>query len=169
VAVVPPPVAAGAGPAPHAAAGPAAGVRFSFEDGGTDGWGGHGHVTSLGSGTVARDGTHSLVAGLFSSSGGDLPYVSVGVGGASAPAPGQTVTAFVLVPAGSAAVQGKLFVQDTGFAWHMGPLVGPGRGGWTRLSLTVPAGVRVNELGVQLLCTPANRKATVYVDSVTWS
>jgi hypothetical protein len=152
---------------PQAAAAPA-GVRFSFEDGGTDGWGGHGHVTSLGSGTVAHDGGRSLQAVIHSTSASDLPYVSVSVSGASAPAAGQTLTAFVFVT-GSANVQGKLFVQDTRFAWHLSPLVGLGHGGWVRLSLVVPSGIQVNQLGVQFLCTPVNQNATVFVDSVGWS
>ncbi|HXM54599.1 MAG TPA: hypothetical protein VOB72_04355, partial [Candidatus Dormibacteraeota bacterium] len=152
-------------PAPVPAAAPS--VRFSF-DSGTDGWGGQGHVTSLGSGTIAHDGPRSLQVGLKSTSGSDLPFVFVGVSGSSAPAPGQTLTAYVLVAGGSAAVQGKLFVQDTSFAWHMSPLVSLRQGGWTRLSLAVPSGIRVNQLGVQFLCTPVNQAATVYVDSVNW-
>jgi hypothetical protein len=155
--------------APQAAAAAApAGVRFSFEDGGTDGWGGHGHVTSVGSGTVAHDGGRSLQAVMHSTSASDLPYVSVSVSGASAPAAGQTLTAFVFV-SGSANVQGKLFVQDTRFAWHLSPLVGLGHGGWVRLSLTVPSGIQVNQVGVQFLCSPVNQNATVFVDSVGWS
>jgi len=167
----PPPPAATQTPAPTLAlAAPAAtGVHVSFEDGGTDGWGGHGHVTSLGSGTVAHDGARSLEAVLHSTGPSDLPYVSVSVSGASAPASGQTVTAFVFVSGGSPSVQAKLFVQDTSFTWHMAALTGLGQGGWTELSLRVPSGVKVNQLGVQFLCSPVNQNATVFVDSVGWS
>jgi hypothetical protein len=153
-------------PANQAAAGA---VRFSFEDGGTDGWGGHGNVTSLGSATTAHDGSRSLRAGLFSSGGSDLPYVSVVVSGSSAPAGGQTLTAFVLATGGGPAIQGKLFVQDTSFAWHLSSLVGLPQGVWTALSLRVPSGIRVNQLGVQFLCTPAKASGAVLVDSVGWS
>jgi hypothetical protein len=170
-AFAPPGASQGAPPPPAsvamALAAPAA--RFSFEDGGTDGWGGHGHVTSLGSGTVAHDGARSLRVGLVSTGNSDLPIVSVSVSGSSAPGPGQTLTAFVLVQGGSVGVQGKLFVQDTGFGWHMSPLVTLAGGGWTRLTLKVPSGIAVSALGVQFLCSPANTGGVLFVDSVSWS
>src|SRR5579859_5004966 len=114
-AAAPSPATVPAGtPAPAlAAAAVAPSARFSFEDGGTDGWGGAGHVTSLaGSGAQAHDGARSLQVGLHSTGSGDLPDVGVSVSGASAPASGQTLTLWVFVASGS--VQGKLFVQDTG-------------------------------------------------------
>jgi hypothetical protein len=163
-------------PAPPAAAQPAVPalaaappVRFSFEDGGTDGWGGAGHVSSVGnSGAVAHDGSRSLQVGLRSTSPSDLPFVEVSVAGASAPAPGQTLTAWVFVSSGSVSVQGKLFVQDAGFGWHLASLATLARGGWTRLSLVVPTGIAVNALGAQFLCTPANTGTTLFVDAVNW-
>lgn len=155
-------------PAAPPAGGSATAIRFSFEDGGTDGWGGHGHVTALGNGTVAHDGSRSLEVSLFSASGSDLPYVSVEVSGASAPSPGRTVTAFVLVARGGPSIQGKVFVQDTRFAWHMSPLVGLGQGTWTELSLTVPSGIAVNQVGVQFLVTPVHVTGTLFLDSVSW-
>jgi hypothetical protein len=156
-------------PAPAVvAAAVAAAAQFSFEDGGTDGWGGTGHVTSLAnSGTEAHDGARSLQVGLHSTGSGDLPYVGVSVSGASAPASGQTLTLWVFVSSGS--VQGKLFVQDTSFGWHMSGLTTLARGGWTELSLTVPSGISVNRLGAQFLCTPFNTTTTVFVDEVNWS
>jgi len=50
-----------------------------------------------------------------------------------------------------------------------GPLVGLSQGAWTDLSVTVPAGVSVMLVGVQLLVTPFAATATVYVDSVRWT
>jgi hypothetical protein len=151
------------------AAGPAVAPGFSFEDGGTDGWGGAGHVSSLGSsGAVARDGSRSLQVGLRSTGSGDLPFVSVSVGGPSAPALGQTLTVWVFVSGGPVTVQGKLFVQDTRFGWHMSGLVALTRGGWRELSLAVPPGIAVNALGAQFLCSPFNTGTTLFVDSVNW-
>jgi hypothetical protein len=142
---------------------------FSFEDGGADGWTGHGHVNSVqNSTTTAHDGTHSLRVDALSSSTSDFPYVSVAVSGASAPAPGQTVTVWVLAPAGSAGVRAKLFVQDSAFAWHMGTFVTLPQGAWTQLSLGVPPGVGVNQLGVQFGLTPTGASGSLFVDSVSW-
>jgi hypothetical protein len=155
-------------PAPALAAAAAApAAQFSFEDGGTDGWSGAGHVTSLAnSGAEAHDGARSLQVGLHSTGSGDLPYVSAGASGASAPASGRTVTLWVFVSSGS--VQSKLFVQDGGFGWHMGELTTLARGGWTELSLTVPSGISVNRLGAQFLCTPFNTGTTLFIDEVNW-
>ena len=162
-----PPAPATVPAAPPAPALAAAAAQFSFEDGGTDGWSGAGHVTSLAnSGAEAHDGARSLQVGLHSTGSGDLPYVSAGASGASAPASGRTVTLWVFVSSGS--VQSKLFVQDGGFGWHMGELTTLARGGWTELSLTVPSGISVNRLGAQFLCTPFNTGTTLFIDEVNW-
>jgi hypothetical protein len=155
-------------PVPPPGQGSPAALRFSFEDGGTDGWSGHGYVTALGSGTVAHDGSRSLEASLFSAGGSDLPYLSVEVSGASAPSPGRTVTAFVLVARGGPVIQGKVFVQDAKFAWHMSRVVAVGQGTWTELSLMVPSSIAVNQVGVQFLVTPAHVTGTLFLDSVSW-
>jgi hypothetical protein len=78
------------------------------------------------------------------------------------------VTAWLLVPAGSAGVRAKLFVQDSAFAWHMGTFVAVPAGAWTQLSLQVPTGISVNQLGVQLGLTPAGTGGSVAVDAVGW-
>ena len=156
-------------PRPTAPAAPSLGtIRFSFEDGGTDGWEPHDHVTALANGNVAHDGTHSLLVYLYSSGATDFSHVDTDLIGMSAPTPGQTVTLFTFVPLGSTSMQGRVFVEDTSTAWHTSPMVGLAQGRWTKLSVSVPAGIVVTELGAQFLCTPFNTTGTVYIDSVSW-
>jgi transcriptional regulator with XRE-family HTH domain len=142
---------------------------FSFEDGGTDRWGGTGHITSIANGPVAHDGGHSLQLGLYSASATDFPYASVRLSEPAAPTSGQTVSLYTKVAAGSATVHGWVFVQDLGFGWHQSQPVALSASSWTRLSITVPPGIRVNGVGVQFQATPVNTNATVYVDSVSWA
>jgi hypothetical protein len=141
-------------------------IRFSFEDGGTDGWIHRGHVTALQNAAIAHDGVRSLQVSLFSSNPNDLPFIQVGVSGAGAPQPGQTVSLFAQAAPGSTRVLGQAYVQDTRFTWHIGTPLWLPQGGWAQLTVVVPAGIGVIAIGVQFLCTPTNAATTAYVDSV---
>jgi len=148
------------------------GVKYSFEDGGVDGWSKTGNVSACAASTDAggQDGTHALRVTFSSTSAGDLPYVHVNP--ASGPAAGQVLTAYVQVPSSSTAtVTAKLYVQDAGNVWHSsgGTVVGA-RGTWVPLSFT-PSGYSgsARQVGVQFGESPGNTSTTVYLDAVSWS
>ena len=148
-------------------------VRYSFEDGGLDGWSSTGNVASLTNSTAfgGEDGSHALCADFHSSSASDQPYVHVNPS-SGGPAAGQRLTAFLYIPSGTGStVTAKLYVQDPKFTWHSGnPVTVSARGSWVQLSFS-PSGYTGSalQLGVQFSETPADSPTTVCVDAVTWA
>lgn len=147
-------------------------VRYSFEDGGSDGWGSSGNVTSLTNSTGAggQDGTHALRVVFHSTGSGDFP--SIHVNPSTGPSAGQTLTLWLYLPGNTTTrIDAKLYVQDSGFTWHVAPdQTYPATGSWVELSypLTGFSG-NANQIGLQLNESPAGTDTTVYVDSVNWS
>ena len=169
-----PSASASASSSPSASAPPTGSApKYSFEDGGLDGWSATGNVTSLTDSTAVggKDGSHALAIEFESTQAGDQPYVHVNPSGGG-PAAGQTVTAYLYVPSGTAdSISAKLYVQDPNFAWHTATAtVVSTRGSWVELAFT-PSGYSGNalQLGVQFQETPYSSPATVYLDAVDWA
>lgn len=149
------------------------GPKYSFEDGGLDGWSSTGHVSSLQNSTAVggQNGTHALQVVYSSSSTSDFPYISVTPSSGTGPTAGQTLTAWVFVPNGtSQTVIAKLFIQDSSFTWHVqNDVTVSQRGSWVQLSFALSGfSGNANMVGVQFNAAPANTNTTVYVDSVNW-
>jgi hypothetical protein len=149
---------------------------FTFEDGTTDGWSGHGDQTFSvqNSTSIAKDGKHSLEISLTNVAPGDFPYVSVGRSNLSMyPQAGQTITIYVYMPATPATNLGaKIFIMDNQYHWYdadtMSRLV-PGT--WNQLMFTLPSAVsgQLRQLGVQFNNSGTTRLSTnVFVDAVSW-
>jgi hypothetical protein len=150
-------------------------AAFSFEDGGTDGWSGHGsQIASVQNSTTFGMGdAHSLQVTLTDISNSDYPYVAVGGSNlTNYPQIGQTITAYIYLPANSIGFTAKLFVMDDSYHWFyndgMTPLT-PGQ--WNRLAFTLPSGIsgQPRMLGIQF-GTSANSpvNGNVYIDQVGW-
>ena len=155
---------------------PSSYTSFTFEDGGTDGWSGHGDqaFSVQNSTTVAKDGTHSLQVSLMNVAPGDFPFVSVGRSNLSTyPHAGQTITLYVYVPATAAVnVGAKIFVMDNQYHWFdPDAMTRLNPGSWNQLTFTLPSAVsgQLRQLGVQFnnLGT-ASLNANVFVDAVSW-
>jgi hypothetical protein len=150
-------------------------LTFSFEDGSTDGWNAHGsQIAQLqNSSSLALDGKHSLQVTLNNLSSHDYPYISIGGSQLpSYPQPGQTLGAFVYLPANSVSVIAKLFIMDNSYHWLTGNSVTLTPGTWTHLTFTIPTGASSppRQLGIQF-GTPMSTavSTTVYVDAIGWS
>ncbi|GCE12056.1 hypothetical protein KTT_19150 [Tengunoibacter tsumagoiensis] len=151
---------------------PVPSLRFSFEDGQSDGWNNlAGQITSGGSSLdQAKDGKRSLKMHLNNVQRGQYPYVGESVVG-NLPHTGQTISLYVYVPAGSHATSAKIFIQDSSYTWFAPGFSNLTLGQWTQLSFTVPSTLHgdVNNLGVQFDCDdnqPVNQVA--YIDAVSW-
>ena len=148
-------------------------LKYSFEDGGLDGWSATGNVSTLANSTTAggQDGSHALRIDFHSTQPSDQPYVHVNPTGGG-PAAGQTVTAYLYVPAATTStITAKLYVQDPAYAWHTADAtVVSARGSWIKVSFT-PTGYSgaARQLGLQLLESPYNTTSTVYLDAVNWA
>ncbi|NUP53180.1 MAG: hypothetical protein HOW97_38545 [Catenulispora sp.] len=148
-------------------------LKYSFEDGGPDGWSASGNVTALANSTAVggQDGAHALRIDFHSTQSSDQPYVHVNPT-SGGPTAGQTLTAYVYVPSTTAStITAKLYVQDSAYAWHTaGATVVSARGSWVELSFT-PTGYSgaAKQLGLQLLESPYNTTSTVYLDAVNWA
>lgn len=151
---------------------------FTFEDGTTGGWGGHGELSQVqvqNSASTGMNSTHSLQVTLNSMSSGDFPYTSVsGPYLASYPRAGQTVTAYLYLPANSPVILAKLFVMDSQYHWFDSgdmTLLQPGQ--WTRLTFTLPSNIspgQLRQLGAQFNTSAATTvSGNVYIDNVGWS
>ena len=149
---------------------------FTFEDGGTDGWRGHGDQTFSvqNSTTVAKDGKHSLQISLMNEAPGDFPFVSVGRSNLSNyPHAGQTVTIYVYMPATPTMNLGaKIFVMDNQYHWFdADAMTRLAPGAWNQLTFTLPSAVsgQLRQLGVQFNNPgTANLSPKVFVDAVSW-
>ena len=150
-------------------------LAFSFEDGTTDGWRGHGsELTGVqNSSAVALDGSHSLQVTLAGVKSADFPYVSVGRSGlTNYPLAGQTITAYVYLPGNPISVTAKLFVMDNKYHWFSDIMIRLSPGEWNRLTYIVPSNVQVPiiRLGVQFSTLGDTAMSTdVYIDAVGWS
>lgn len=156
-------------PTPTPTSQPASGGNgsYSFEDGGLDGWSSNGHIPSfINSTAIAHNGSHSLRVEVYSTSSGDMPFLYAPLSSGE-PVTGETLTMYLYLAPGSAAVQVQSYVQDGDYQWHVSNWVNLVSGGWTEVALTVPR-ISVTALGVQFLVTPANKDATVYLDGVSW-
>ncbi len=148
---------------------------FTFEDGSTDGWGGHGEVSQVqNSATMGLNSKHSLAVTLTDMSSGDFPYTSVGGSNLGTyPKPGQTVTIYLYLPAGAPDVMAKIFVMDGQYHWFdPGAMTDLQPGTWNKLTFTLPSNVssgQLRQLGVQFNTSSATLvSGTVYVDDVGW-
>jgi hypothetical protein len=147
---------------------------FSFEDGGTDNWQGHGDgvMNVQNSSSVALDGNHSLHVSLQGLTKNDYPYVSVDVSHMqNPPGAGQTVTANVYLASNAVSLAGKVFVVDQNNAWLTNNFVSLTPGTWTRLSFTIAPGhnTPIGEIGLQFHDPQGSGIPTdVYIDSVGW-
>lgn len=147
--------------------------NFSFEDGTTNGWDGHGQgISNIQNSTMfAQDGTHSLQATLSNASNNDFPYVAVSTAdGTTYPHPGQTITASVYI-SGTTSVNAKLFITEHDYTWHTSDAVPLTPNTWTHLTFLVPAMIteQPRQIGVQFNSPTSGGTTTVYVDAVGWA
>jgi hypothetical protein len=147
---------------------------FSFEDGGTDGWGGHGsQVTGVQNSTrLALSGTHALQVTLTNVANNDFPYVS-GSKLANYPHAGQTLTAYVYLPSNSVSFAAKVFVMDSNYHWFSpNAMTSLTPGIWNRLTFMLPQAIsgQPRSIGIQFnnLSSVAT-SSDVYIDAVSWS
>lgn len=159
-------------PSPTPRTGPTA-LAFSFEDGGTDGWSGHGRgITRIWNSTaLATDGKHSLAIDFRHVTAGEYPYVAAKVHPIIASTSG-TLEISVYMPQGVGKVLLRPFVMDEGYSW-----LGEGRyrtlvRGWNHITVELPSGMKggVRQIGVQFTAAPGTSiTGTVYLDDVRWS
>ncbi|HEV2581687.1 MAG TPA: hypothetical protein VGT44_12610 [Ktedonobacteraceae bacterium] len=150
---------------------------FTFEDGGIDGWSGRGEVSQvLNSSSVSMSGgKHSLQVTLTNMGQGDYPFATCGGSYLSSyPKAGQTITAYLYLPANSSNIMAKLFVMDSQFHWFdPGDMVTLIPGTWNRLTFSLPANVstgQMRQIGVQFNTGDTNPvSGTVYIDNIGWS
>ncbi len=147
---------------------------FSFEDGTTDGWNGHGKsIANVQNSTMnAQDGKHSLQITLNASNSNDFSYVAVGTANAAAyPHPGQTITTYIYVASTSIQLQAKLFITEHDNTWHTSDFVSLTPNTWNRLTYTAPDNFteQPQQFGVQFNNTMNNGGTNVYIDGVSWS
>lgn len=146
---------------------------FDFEDGGTDGWSGHGQgqLNIQNSSSVGKNSTHSLQVTLSNTSSKDFPYVAINGSNLSpAPQSGQTVTAYVYAASNAVSINAKLFITDGSYQWHTGNAVTLAPGTWTAVTYTLPTGVTsIKQLGIQFNSQTGSGISTdVYIDAVGW-
>jgi len=148
---------------------------FSFEDGGTDGWRGHGsqianvqNSTALGMGD-----THSLQVTFTNLSNSDYPYIAVGLSNlTNYPQGGQTLTAYVYQPSNSNSLTAKLFVMDNNYHWlSNNTMISLTPGQWNRLTFILPSDLsgQPRMLGIQFgNAANSSMSGDVYIDQVGW-
>jgi hypothetical protein len=148
---------------------------FSFEDGGTDGWSGHGNeVTSLQNSTAfALDGKHALQVTLTNIGQSDFPYVAVGSSNlVSSPHAGQTLIANVYVPTNTSHLRAQVFVMDSSYHWFSNAMATLTPGSWNRLTYLLPSTIssQVRLLGIQFNNGASSpMSSTISIDAVSWS
>ncbi len=148
---------------------------FSFEDGGTDGWSGHGQgiVQVQNTTAFALDGKHALQVTLSNTSSSDFPYVSVGFANLSSyPHAGQTLTAYIYLPGTSGSITTKIFVEDSTYHWFSNATVSLVPGVWNHLSYTLDSTIKgqPSQIGIQFNSTIGSTSSiNVYIDAVGWS
>jgi mannan endo-1,4-beta-mannosidase len=147
----------------------------SFEDGTLDNWGGYDTSVSLMNSTkFAYLGEHALQLSYhnITEAGYHQTDIAGGTLGKPSPLPGQTLTAYVYVPANSAAASAHIYVEDTYHQWHAGPMISLSTGTWTKLTYVVPTTIPTPtfHMGIQF----ANKggqgySGTIYIDDITWN
>lgn len=148
--------------------------NFSFEDGSTDGWSGRSPGTSniQNSSAFALNSKHALQVTLTNISTGNYPYVAVDLSNqTSYPAPGNTVTAYVYLPAGSAPFTAKLFVVGSDYHWYANDTVQLQPGTWNTLTYTLSATLNglPKQIGIQFDTSAVGKvSGKIYVDAVNW-
>ena len=150
------------------------GSTFSFEDGTTDEWAGHGQgISNVQNSTMfAHDGQHSLQVTFSNASSNDFPYVAVDTSNATAyPQAGQTITAYVYIDSTTVSLQAKLFITGHDNTWHTGNFVSLTPNTWNRLTFIVPSNVtdQPQQFGVQFNGTTGSGNTDVYIDGVSWA
>ena len=148
--------------------------NFSFEDGTTDGWAGHGQgISNVQTSTMfAQDGKYSLQATLSNTSSTKFPYVAVSTTDATTyPHAGQTLTASVYIADTAASVNAKLFITEHNYTWHTSDSVVLTPNTWNQLTFLIPMMVteQPRQIGVQFNSTTGGGSTTVYVDAVGWA
>jgi hypothetical protein len=147
---------------------------FSFEDGSTDGWSGHGQGIAdvQNSAAVALDGKHALQITLSNTSSRDFPYVSVDTSNLSSyPQAGQTITAYVYLPTNSVSLTARVFAMASNYQWYSGSMVSLTPGIWNRLTYTLPSGINgpPGQIGIQFnSTTDSSTSSTIYIDAIVW-
>jgi hypothetical protein len=145
---------------------------FSFEDGGTDGWSGHSMVNIQNSTNVALAGTHALHVTVSNISRRDFPYVSVSTSTRSSyPRAGQTITAYIYLPANVGSLMAKVFVMASNYQWYSGSMVPLTPGTWNRLAYALPAAINepLRQIGIQFNgTTDRGISSDMYIDAITW-
>jgi hypothetical protein len=165
-------------PTPTSLASPTAHVNgtpfFSFEDGSTDGWSGHGQgiVNVQNSTTIARDGQHALQVTLNNISSHDFPYISVSTSNwPSSPQAAQPITAYIYPPDNSVGLLAKLVVVANNYQWYSNSMVPLTPGIWNRLTYALPSAINGPplQMGIQFNSTSDSGISTnVYVDAIFW-
>ena len=147
---------------------------FSFEDGGTSGWSGHGQgiVNVQNSTIVALDGKHALRVTLSNIGSRNFPYVSASTSNLSSyPHAGQTITAYIYLPANAVSLMGKVFVMASNNQWYSGSMVPLTAGIWNRLTYTLSPGFNgpSRQIGIQFNGTADSEiNLDVYIDAISW-
>ncbi len=148
---------------------------FSFEDGGTDGWTGQGIVKVQNSTAFALDGTHALQVTLSITSSSNFPYIAVNLANMpSYPRAGQTLTAYVYLPASitKVSITAKLFIVDNNYHWFSKNTVQLSPGTWIPLTYLLPPTINGQpaQLGIQFNSTISSTTISdMYIDAVGWS
>ena len=147
---------------------------FSFEDGTTDGWEGHGGgISNVQTSTMfAQDGTHSLQVTLSNANSKNFPYVAVSTDNtATYPHAGQTLTASVYIASTAATVNAILLITEHDYTWHTSNAVKLTPNTWNRLTFPIPAAVteQPRQIGVQFNSPTGGGSTDVYIDAVGWS
>jgi mannanase-like protein len=149
-------------------------LAFSFEDGSTDGWSGHGQgiVNVQNSTTVALDGKQALQVTVSNISRRDFPYISVSTSTLSSyPQAGQTITAYIYLPANAASLMAKVFVMASNYQWYSGPMLPLTPGTWNHLTYTLPSAINgpLRQIGIQFNATAdSGISSDVYIDAISW-
>jgi mannan endo-1,4-beta-mannosidase len=144
----------------------------SFENGSLDGWDTYDTSVSL---QVSRDFAHDSTYSLkisYQNIGSN--YHQASVSGAKAPdivQAGQTVSAYVYVPAGEQAVSAHIYVEDGSHQWHANAFQHITPGQWNLLTYTLSTTIQapIYHVGVQFVdARGSGVQGAFYIDSVTW-
>lgn len=146
---------------------------FTFEDGTTEGWSGHGQqITALQNSTTATlEGKHALQVTLTKMSSADYPYIFVPLPTQlGTPQAGQTLTAHVYTASNAISLSAQLFVVDEHDQWHPQGMSHLEPGTWTPLTYTVPSTVSgLRQLGIQFSSpTTSEVSSDLFIDAVGW-
>jgi hypothetical protein len=147
-------------------------TRYTW-DATIEGWVGEGATSVARVTTPTHDGAGSLQATETMGAGFSSLRFNDAQGVRDLSAGGTTLTAWVLVPAGSPGTgwQARIEVQNTSFAWQAGPNYTIVPGVWSMIRFTPAAGLLANcrSIGFEIGATGVNGAQNVYVDTlVQW-